>query len=260
MYSVTQSYASKEKYYLLVIRVKGLSVSAWEQYQFLRYYMPGFLFFTYLGIILVPALEAQTFDVAEIIGIFGGIIVSSPVIGYLIYNPFNLCYEYVFSRMHRPALDFIANAEFAEIEERDNYRSKIPNRYTQQKELIDLFLNVDYLDKKPDARINTQVLNTLRNQLNNFASRVVCGFFAPLASFFVAFVLYQFSLFGGSAFGSYSFNNFILTISIASIIAVSFFLLIGAPKVLEEAFALEGYVIRSKREGIKIMVDRIFPE
>lgn len=234
-------------------------MSVWEQYQFLRYYMPGFLFFTYLAIILVPALEAQTFDVAEIIGIFGGIIVSSPVIGYLIYNPFNLCYEYSFSHMHRPALGFIANAEFAEFEERDNYRSKIPNNFTQQKELIDLFLNVNYLDKKPDASVNRQVLSTLQNQLNNFASRVICGFFAPLASFIVAFVLYQFSLFGGSAFGSYSFNNSILAISIASIIAVSFFLLIRAPKVLEEAFALEDYIIRSKKEGIKIMVDKIFP-
>ena len=66
--------------------------NAFGQYQFLRYYLPGFLFFLYAAIILLPQLNPLNIvdlRLEEIVAIFGLVAVSSPVIGYLIYVPFN---------------------------------------------------------------------------------------------------------------------------------------------------------------------------
>lgn len=243
-------------------------MSVWERYQFLRYYLPGSLFFTYAAIVLIPALQTpSSIDVA--VGVFGGIIIASPVIGYLIYIPFNFLYDYYFSqRWDREALDFIKDAKFMNKDYQETYKNKIAT-YSKQKELIDLFLHLDYVSaredtriaKKPDANINPQILNTLQNQLNNFAARTVCGLFTPIASIAFTIVLVQFSRMNNVFFRPFYFQNiFLLIFSLVVIAVISILLIIGSTKVLDEAFVLENYIVRSRKREAKIVMERILQD
>ena len=233
----------------------------WERYQFLRYYLPGFLFITYLAILLIPAMEnipvSTTID--QFVGIFGAVIIASPVIGYLIYSPYNNFYEYVSSHCNRPALVFIQNAEFAKRSERAYY-TKRTDSFALQKELIDLTLYIDYHPKdkangteKSDATLSHSVLSVLQNQLNNFSARVVCGFFTPIFSLVIAGII---GLVLMPTF--FSLDKTAVYFSILLIILISGSLLVGARGVLKEAFVLENYIIRSRKSELKIILDKIF--
>lgn len=240
----------------------------WERYQFLRYYLPGFLFFTYLAILLIPAIKnLQAPSVDGLVSVFGAVIIASPVIGYLIYSAFNYLYEYLSCHCDRPAFVFIENAEFAEDPEKTFYREKFAQFVKQKelvhiKELIDLTLHLDYVYPKgkadaigePDATVNPQALSVLQSQLNNFSARVVCGFFTPIASSIVVVIIALVV-----APNAFSLINNTLVFSIILIVVASISLLIGTVRVLKEAFVLENYIVRSRKRELRIIIKRIFP-
>lgn len=69
----------------------------------------------YLALVFLPQIpNIAPFDIPTLVTVLGGVIMASPVIGYLLYAPFNLIYEYYFARTNRGALNYIENAEFAE--------------------------------------------------------------------------------------------------------------------------------------------------
>jgi hypothetical protein len=220
--------------------------------------MPGFLFFTYLAILLIPALQMEsTIGVTELVGIFGGIIIASPVIGYVIYSPFNCLYEYISDNPKRGALCFVKNAIFDL--EKDGFNvdefSEKTKAFVKQKELIDIILHLDNSTKgdEDSVRVNNEVLNTLQSQLNNFSARVVMGAFTPIALLIVAVALIFIK---GSS--SFDFYNYTFVFSVIGVATVSIILLLDAKRVLHEAYVLEDLIVRTRRKEAKIIIERIF--
>jgi hypothetical protein len=234
--------------------------SSWEQYQFLRYYMPGFLFFTYLAIMLVSArLTFEIPDIQTIVGIFGGIIIASPVIGYIIYIPYNCFYERIWSRSKkREVLNFMTKAIFEEKLDAFNlkeYERAVKN-FGKKKELIDLILHID-IKNEGAIKVNNEILNTLQNQLNNFSARVVMGFFTPIASTCVLIpIIIVYLGLNGNAF--FNFASYAFAFSVIGILVISILLLMGVMRVLTEAFILENYIVCSRQKEARIIIAQIF--
>lgn len=64
-----------------------------EQYQFLRYYLPGSVFLIYLALLLVPVTNPESLifliqgqNLLALVTLIGGAFVISPPLGYLLYS------------------------------------------------------------------------------------------------------------------------------------------------------------------------------
>ena len=240
----------------------------WKQYQFFRYSLPGFLFFTYLAILLVPQLAVENLigSFERIVAVFGSVIIASPVIGYLIYSPFNLVYEYHYAKKNRNAIEYLEEAEFIKDPDLKKIFKRKIKSYAQKKEFIDLVQYLTYKSEpkkasksQPDVEISPKVLEEHNNHLNNFAARIVSGGFTPLVVYAtIGFVWFYCSITGNFAEFTTQFNWLLFGVTSIPIVVFSFLLLVDANRVLEEFFELENYVIRSKKREINKLVKQMF--
>lgn len=183
--------------------------------------------------------------------------VASPVIGFVIYAFYNYLYEWLAQReLCRGALGYILNFEYGE----GNPKKKLGERLkstAQRKEFLDLIyassLRVD------EIRISSEIVGVLKNHLNAFAVRVVCGFFMPI--FCIPSYLFLSHFLG--LFGIHLIKIGESCLSIAPIIAIIFVsiaLLYDCPRVLKETFQLEEYFVRSKKGEIQKLAEKLFGE
>lgn len=163
--------------------VLGENVS--EQYRFMRYYLPGSLLLIYMIGLIVPNLSDEAIGLLNpqaIIGIFAGAFVASPTIGYMIYGFYNHIYEHwAGKKEERYALKYLEDLEFVKENNRDHYKKQL-RCFIQKKEFLDLLYH-STLEKDGEIKIDSKIIETLKNHLSNFAARVVCGLFVPLFSF-----------------------------------------------------------------------------
>lgn len=231
-----------------------------EQYRFMRYYLPGSLFLIYLMILIIPNLSAEAIEILSdhtpaIIGIFTGAFVASPIIGYLVYAPYNYVYEHwAGKRTTRGALRYIEDLEFVNDNDRAGYQKNL-RCITQKKEFLDLVYHSTLKKNVGEIKIDPKIVETLKNIVSNFAARIVCGFFVPLFCLFLVYPSVEIlKLFGLTL----ELNIFFLLVSILFIGALSFVLLLDSKRVLYEAYQLEEYMVKAKKEEIKKLLKKLF--
>ncbi|MCW3985311.1 MAG: hypothetical protein NWE91_02740 [Candidatus Bathyarchaeota archaeon] len=232
-----------------------------EQYRFMRYYLPGSLFFTYLLILIILNLSPNTIkslqdNWGQIGGIILGLLGASPIAGYIIYSVYN---EYDYERLskkNRPALEYIENLDFIEDKTRCKHYQDQLRCFLQKKEFLDLIYHTTLIKSKEDnLKIGPEILQTLKNHLSNFATRRVSGLWVPFFSFLFLFptaILLGIFDVSFTIRLPYTIGMFLV------ILIISFVLLHGHKRVLYEAYTLEVYMIRAKHEEVEELLKRLF--
>lgn len=223
----------------------------------MRYYLPGSLFLIYMMILVIVNLPAQTIKTLSqeaLVGIFTGAFVASPTIGYLIYAFYNHLYEHWAGDVtKRPALKYLEDLSFTSEKNRPYIRGNL-RCFIQKKEFLDLIYHSS--SNNGEMKIDTEILNTLKNHLSAFAARIVCGFFVPIFCI-PSFLLVWKAL---SLINiDFAWNALFTIFSILAIAIISIVLLIDCMRVLYEAYQLEVYMIKTKSKEIEELCKKLFP-
>ena len=222
-----------------------------ELYQFLRYYLPGSLLLMYIGLFIIHVLAPATFDIGldKILAVFVGLLAANYAVGYLVYVPFVYKYEKMaMNSEKRPALGYILR--LAKEEECENYL----RCDTQKKEFLDLAYHSNY-ESASELRIHPEIIATLKNNLSNYAARYVCGTYVPLAVIpgiiltipTLAFVEISFEL----------KNVWFIFVALTAVLSISLLLSMDRERVLNETFALEEFMIRTKQKEVRELLKRL---
>lgn len=221
-------------------------------YQFLRYYLPGSLLLIYSSLFVIPLMDPNTFvglSLDKIIAVFVGLLAANYAIGYLVYIPFSYKYEKVaVDPDRRPSLKFIESmAKSVGCE--TYFRCG-----TQKKEFLDLVYHAN-IETRLGLKIHHEIVNTLKNHLSNYAARYVCGTFVPFA--IIPAMILTIPLLSFVGIGFQLRNLWFLLFALAVVILISLFLSMDRERVLDETFALEEFMVRSKTEEIRELLNRV---
>jgi len=207
-----------------------------EQYQFLRYYLPGSLLLLYTTILTVPNLSPDTFfgpiNLERIVAIFVGLLTINYTVGYLIYVPYNYRYEKLAIDPNRRQVIEYINRLAKEANCRDFIKCD-----AQRKEFLDLVYHSNYRAGS-ELQIDSDIIATLKNHLSNYAARYVCGTLIPLSLIPVIPFVWYILLRAGIGFTwNVPFSLLVITL----ILITSLLLSIDRERVLLEAFQLEEF-------------------
>lgn len=218
-----------------------------EEYQFLRYFIPGSLYVFYTSLLIIPNLaDTIVKDLGQngnvLIGVFVGAFGASLAFGYVIYTFYD-SFLYNFLAM-RPGWRDILRLMESEI----NVWTKKSNE--KKKEFLDTLYY--YLDKRDP--MNQKFSETIRGIWSHFNARIVCLFFVPTFSGVTVFLLWLVEQ--GSDLKLFSFRSFslmegqrtYLSLCAFIIVVISSVFLWGARRPYKEAVKLEYYFLKSKIE------------
>lgn len=229
-----------------------------ERYTFLRYYLPGSLFITYMLILIIPNLAQQPEDlVVAIVGAFG----ASPVVGYLIYALYNNHYEEKAKDTNRRgALRYLSELRFVKEDgERKDYKALLESD-KQKKEFLDLVFwsNCKAAKNEADIDINPEIVQVLKNHLSSYAARTVCGIYVPLVSVIGFGVVQILGIVSQSPDGPiFAWKPLFVFLWFAMLVLVSLPLLYDRDRVLDEAFQLEENFVKAKKKEILLLLERL---
>jgi hypothetical protein len=256
---------------------------SFEQYQFLRYYLPGSLFLLELGLFLAPFINY--FELQKLLGgnllslvtVVGGAFVVSPAIGYLLYSAYDtaiynqkamnwdnrrsLMYLIEWARHPRMSARNLERI-FVGIDQADSNTLKIMKKDLNSvdfgklrpslKSLIDFIIHSKPRNGNSEVR-DDEISANLRGYWSHFGARWVCGAIAPitaLGTFFILLVfLFPILIQGPIVFQHWAtpYERWIwLAIDTVPISLFSGILLYSRNNPRMEAFELEYYIIRTK--------------
>ena len=234
-------------------------MNLFEEYKFLRYYIPGSLFLIYLASLTIPnlavinqntLLERWDIVLSAIVGSF----VISPAIGYVIYS----FYDWLF--YNRIATYSKWRTTFRLINER---APEILDTTNKKKEFLDLLFRIHYSSEhnSSEPEINPSILETMRGMWNHFNARITCAVFVPIFSVITFGLLYICDI-GLSSFEIFRFRSFIFwahhipfqAVSLLIIILLSLGLGIGSSRPYQETCRLEEYLFKVKsKDATKLL-------
>jgi hypothetical protein len=215
-----------------------------EEYQFLRYFIPGSLFVIYTSLIIYPALNADTLTFLEskpeiVLGIVGGAFAGSLAFGYLVYTFYDtVLYNLIaMNSKWRILLRYLA----AKIPEWNNLKN-------HEKKMIMEMIHTsgDY------TRGVDKFYDIVRGWWSHFNARIVCALFVPALSLATFGLLLLLDFFFLKTIEIFSFNNQYTasyTLIFITIFAISLCLFIGAIRPLREATQYEYYFIKKQNRG-----------
>lgn len=226
-----------------------------EQYRFLRYYIPGFLFVTYLLGLITVNLNKNIFSFFKTVGLdpisFVGIaFTASPAIGYMIYSFYDwVLYNRIGNCDERQTLVLLD--EWALKEKLIKKGQKIEK--VRKKELIDFAVYSSA--KRSSLIISEQLPETLRGFWSHVNARYVSSIFVPLACGLFFVILWGLNIilalnipFKTSLEDIDIYRNTALILSIAVLsICVGY----PARRTVQEAFTLEEYIVRAKEKAVR---------
>ena len=243
-----------------------------EEYQYLRYYMPGSLFLVYLAIILIPNSSLlsiilsnnEPFAVAlQIVGLLIAAIGISPIIGFLVYAFYNPYYERRASQKDRGAfeyLDYIAtekSKDNATTKEQKIKLSSLVSCAKHKKEFLDLVVHTD--SKEPSSSsFQTDIKEIMKGHLSKYAARKVCGLIVPLCVAIVIISLFFIGLI--NPFIPFILHFEVLIPVLILIGVISTRLLWDCERVIQEAFVLEEYLIKAKNKVVISLLEELTGE
>lgn len=216
---------------------------AFEEYQFLRYFIPGSLFVIYTTLMTFPILSSTAIDYLLrhpdfLLGIIGGAFAGSLAFGYIIYTFYDtvLYNRFAMNVEKRLLLQYLPT----QIK-----KGKWDSLDEHEKKMIMEMIHVAGKDTKDCDRF----YNIVRGWWSHFNARWVCLLFVPLLSGISVIFLYSFDVIISGRIFAFTLPNLILYIPIAIVIAiVSLVLKTGAKKPFNEAAQLEYYFIKYKVE------------
>jgi len=220
-----------------------------EQYQFLRYYIPGSLALIYFLILILANIGERIFELSfsneALTSLVLGAFVISPAIGYVIYLFYDwILYNRIAECCERETLHLLDRwAEEERFRRGERWRIK-------RKELIDFALYSRLEDS--DFEISDSIAETIRRFWNHINARLTSAVFVPIAS--VIFFGLFWSL---RPLSTLNIGCTLLTIMIMGIVSAC----IGFPAIrtIREAFALEEYLLRAKEQAVRayMRLDRV---
>lgn len=212
-----------------------------EQYQFLRYYIPGSLSLIYFFGLILASVGENVFQVLKnpaLISLVVGVFAISPALGYVIYTFYDwTLYNRIARCSERRTLNLLdtwANEErFRRGERWEDVR---------RKELIDFALYSSLHDSH--FRTSNRITETVRGFWNHVNARLVSATFVPIASFifFALFVLLNPPI---------SVNAGNTVFAVTAILVLSACIGFPARRTIREAFALEEYVIIAREQAVR---------
>lgn len=228
----------------------GIELS--ERYQFLRYYIPGFLFLSYMFGLITVNIDRSVFEILKTLGLdpitlVAAAVAISPAIGYIIYTSYDsIGYNSIIAKSKkREALSLLV--KWAEKEEYPKKGETLD--FTRKKELIDFAL---YCSRKDTGfEISGQIAETIRGFWSHAAARYVSSIFVPLACacFLGILLVLNYSSVLNLPFKEYVDNQNLPLILL--IIALSICMGYPARRIVGEAFALEEYVVRVREQAVR---------
>jgi hypothetical protein len=233
---------------------------AFEEYQFLRYFIPGSLFVIYVSFLAIPNIDGPIIPFLLrhpdiLIGIVGGAFGASLAFGYLVYSFYDWT-SYNRLAMHcskgkRRILGYMGE----KIEDWDSSdpQKKIPD--SQKKEFLDMLYRLLGNEGK-----NQQIADMVRGIWSHFNARIVCAIFVPILAGASVFLFHIINLLISPYMSQWTLENH-LTSSIVfnfqwffvvpwliAVFVISLFLGLGATRPYEEACTVEYFSIRHKIE------------
>lgn len=219
-----------------------------EEYRFLRYFIPGSLYVIYMTFLVVPNLSVSVCNYISthpnlLLGAFAGAFGASVAFGYVFYTFYDsfLANHLAMNENNRPILQYLARRI-----------NTWPNRQNYEKKA---FLDTLY-HRLGESGMNQQFSEKIRGIWSNFNSRVVCSMFIPffcVVSMVVLLLLGQFSDIKLLSFGSSSLLGtwgqiiyFFMCGFVVGVISLVFWRWRERP--YREALTLEDYFLRSKIE------------
>ena len=162
---------------------------AFEEYQFLRYFIPGSLYVIYTTALITPFLDPSVInffenDPSALLGIVGGALGASLALGYIIYTFYDtfLYNRWAMNFENRVSLRYLAEKIEGWDDPRKPQNTNCINDY-QKKMFLDMLwigFDKDNLSERYDK--------TLRGMWSHLNARKVCYLFVP------AFSVISFSL------------------------------------------------------------------
>jgi hypothetical protein len=200
-------------------------------------------------IFVLPNLTSAA-DIAanDFIGIFAGAFVASPIIGYLIYAWYPPYYENISKNSdRRGALKYIKDLEFIEDTKKEDYR-KLLKCHTQRKEFLDLIFSSTH--KHAEVNFDSEAVKTIKNHLSNYAARIVCGKYVLIANLISAVLIGIPGSFLPNGQPVFTWNPLFVALWLGLSFTMSYRLLRDAPRVLDEAYRLEEYLVKAKKAEV----------
>lgn len=219
-----------------------------EQYRFLRYYIPGFLFLTYFFGLVTVNIDRSIFELFRVLRLDPTSLVavaftSSPAIGYLIYQFYDWSlYNRIAKSKERKALILIDKwATEEKFPKGERWEVK-------RKELVDFALYSSL--EESDFTISDKISETIRGFWSHVNARLVSSIFVPIASgvFFAICWILNIILVLNLPF---KFDLPKTVVLIILVIILSAFITYPAKRTIREAFALEEFVIRVRKQVIR---------
>ena len=229
---------------------------AFDEYQFLRYYIPGSLYVIYVTALVFPILSPQVFNYLAknpdvFLGTVGGVFAASLAIGYLIYS----FYDWV--EYNETAMGEKKKKLFAYIEREAPGWKDLPE--PEQKESLDMI----YLTFG-DPAANERASNQIRGMWSHYNARKVCYKFVPLFAAITVLLSLIPDLFMTKKLYAIPGHWEWLLLAVAAILIVSVTLRQGAQRPLNEATTLDYFFIRNRVEEnkglFKEMMKTVFKE
>lgn len=183
-----------------------------------------------------------TIPILQALGVFVGFFAISPPIGYVVYQFYDGTLYRILSKCKKKRIALQLIDKWAEEEKVSSLFDDV-----KRKELIDFALYFSF--RKSRFKVSEKLGETIRGFWSHANARLVCSIYVPLFSLliFLGLVIANLIL---------SWNIFTLElwrtlVILFSIVAFSFFLGYPAWETIQEAFALEEYLVRVREQEIR---------
>ena len=211
---------------------------AFDEYQFLRYFIPGSLYVIYVVALLSPFFGNKVFELLitqadsdAILGLIGGAFGVSLAFGYVIYTFYDTAgyNKIAMDPKNRPILRY--------LESHINY-SKEWKKLNNFEKKVALDVLCDSFD---DTEVSNRIAGKIRGIWSHFNARIVCGSYVPIfagltSAFIAVFIIL---LIGNQTFILNDSTWTLFLLIVCSIATISYVTFKGANRPLREATKIE---------------------
>ncbi len=237
-----------------------------EEYKFLRYFIPGSLFVIYTTSLVLPFLDSAILRYFKnnpnaLLGLIGGAFGASLAFGYIIYTFYDtFLYNVIVMKEkkgklfpERPLLLYIKDRLRPYFEESAlrHQEVELEKDWGEQWKKIDrpikkVFIEMFFITSD-NSKDHDKFQTILRGWWSHFSARIVCSICVPIFSFasllvlFISDIILERNVF---AFPISHVGLWLLCVSL--IVIISIIIGIGANNPLKESFHFESFFIKSK--------------
>jgi hypothetical protein len=212
---------------------------AFEEYQFLRYFIPGSIYVVYTTALLLPILNSTVIDffrkdTSALLGIVGAALGASLAAGYIIYTIYDT-FGYSPRMMNRDKRKMLKYID----DNIDGWKEPIDS---SKKEFLDLLL-IKFGESSSGDRYSA----TVKSMWSHLNARIVCYLYVPvLSAISVPTIMLYSTLIARKALFFFDLGNILLLVIVTVfIIFISLILKLGSDRPMNEGTTLEYFFFTS---------------